>query len=39
MKIRNTQRRCIGCNKVVSKKKPYCFNCLNELKDKAGEEE
>jgi len=36
MKIK-TQNRCIGCNVVVSKKNPYCFSCLNELKDKAGE--
>jgi rRNA maturation endonuclease Nob1 len=38
MKIKQ-QYRCIACNKVVSKKNPYCFTCLNELKEKAGEEE
>ena len=28
--------RCIGCNVVVSRNSPYCFSCLNELKEKAG---
>ena len=38
MKIK-IQHRCIACNVVVSKKKPYCFTCLTELTNKAGEEE
>ena len=36
MKIK-PQYRCIGCNVVVSKKRPYCYTCLTELKEKAGE--
>ena len=34
MKIK-IQSRCIGCNTVVSKKRPYCYGCLTELKNKA----
>ena len=30
--------RCIGCNVVVSRNKPYCFSCLNELKEKESNE-
>lgn len=37
MKIK-TRYRCIGCNVVVSKKRPYCYSCLTELHEKAGEE-
>ena len=36
MKIR-TPNRCIACNVVVSKKRPYCFTCLTELTEKAEE--
>lgn len=36
MKIK-IKMRCIGCNVVVSKKNPYCFSCLTELVEKAGE--
>jgi len=36
MKIK-LPHRCIACNKVVSKKNPYCYTCLTELQEKAGE--
>ena len=36
MKIK-TQSRCIGCNVIVSKKRPYCYSCLMELQQKAEE--
>ena len=36
MKIK-IQHRCIACNVVVSKKRPYCFSCLTELTQKAEE--
>ena len=36
MKIK-IPHRCIACNVVVSKKRPYCYRCLTELQEKAGE--
>jgi predicted amidophosphoribosyltransferase len=36
MKIR-TQERCMSCNKVISKKRYYCYSCFNDLEEKAGE--
>ncbi len=31
--------RCMACAKVISSKRYYCFECLNELKEKSEMEE
>jgi rRNA maturation endonuclease Nob1 len=35
--VSEMQKRCIGCNVVIGHKKHYCFRCLTELTEKAGE--
>lgn len=35
--VSKMQKRCIGCNVVIGHKKHYCFRCLTELTEKAGE--
>ena len=33
------QERCVSCNKIISKKRYYCFGCFQALEEKIGEEE